>query len=288
MCCTLGSESRGFERLFVSRRLAVLVIFWSVLWIFWSAAGATLIAQRGADAVPRTDTNSQLAHQQLVEKARRGGIDVYFEGDSITRRWGTSDAQYRDFLNNWRRNFYGWNAADFGWGADTVQNVLWRVSNGELDGVRPKVIVLLAGTNNVGNAPREGVDAAVVGDVAGGINAIVAVMRAKAPDATIVLTGVTPRRDRNGGTTLMPTIDAINTRIAALADGARVRYIDINSRLAGPNGVLVDGMTVDGLHFSVAGYQVWADALKPIFRELLGPPAATDHAPPPTGDPSLK
>jgi lysophospholipase L1-like esterase len=277
-----------FESFLSVLRATGSLVFCSVLWIFSSAVGATFLPQRGVDPAPRTDRNSQIAHEQLRDKARRGGIDVYFEGDSITRRWGTSDAQYREFLENWRRNFFGWNAADFGWGADTVQNVLWRVSNGELDGVRPKVIVLLAGTNNVGNAPREGVDASVVDDVAGGITAIVAVMRAKAPDATIVLTGVTPRRDRNGGTTLMPTIGAINTRIAGLADGARVRYIDINSRLAGPDGVLVDGMTVDGLHFSVAGYQVWAYALKPIFRELLGPPAATDHAPPPTGDPAAR
>jgi lysophospholipase L1-like esterase len=259
-----------------------------VLAILWSVAAPTSFAQRGAEAQPRTDANSQIAHQQLVEKARRGGIDIYFEGDSITRRWGTSDAQYRDFLENWRRNFYGWNAADFGWGADTVQNVLWRVSNGELDGVHPKVIVLLAGTNNVGNTPRRGVDTATVDDVADGIRALVSVMRAKAPDATIVVTGVTPRRDREGGSTAMPTIDAINARIATLADGVRVRYVNINARLGGPGGVLVEGMTVDGLHLSVAGYQVWADALKPIFTELLGPPAPTDHAPPPTGDPSAR
>jgi len=272
----------------VSIRLAVSRFFWSVLTIFSSAVGATLFAQGGATPVPRTDANSQIAHQQLVEKARRGGIDVYFEGDSITRRWGTSDAQYSGFLENWRRNFSGWNAADFGWGADTVQNILWRVSSGELDGVHPKVIVLLAGTNNVGNAPRSGVDTAVVDEVADGIRALVFVMRAKAPEATIVLTGVTPRRDRNGGSTVMLTIEAINTRMAALADGVRVRYLNINGRLAGPGGVLVEGMTVDGLHLSVAGYQVWADALKPIFTELLGPPAATDHAPPPTGDPSAR
>jgi lysophospholipase L1-like esterase len=245
-------------------------------------------AQSGVAPAPRTDRNSQIAHEQLVEKARRGGIDVYFVGDSITRRWGTSDAQYREFLDNWRRNFFGWNAANFGWGADTVQNVLWRVSNGELDGVNPKVIVLLAGTNNVGNAPRDGVDAATADVVVRGIDAIVSVMRAKAPDATIVLTGVTPRRDRNGGTTLMPTIDAINGRLQSLADGRRIRYVDINGKLASRDGVLVDGVTVDGLHLSAAGYQIWADALKPIFTALLGPPASTDHAPPPTGDPGVR
>jgi len=245
-------------------------------------------AQTGVTPAPRTDRNSQIAHEQLLEKARRGGIDVYFVGDSITRRWGTSDAQYREFFDNWHRNFFGWNAANFGWGADTVQNILWRLSNGELDGVQPKIVVLLAGTNNVGNAPREGIDAAVVGEVVDGIGAIVSVMRAKAPGATIVITGVTPRRDRNGGTTVMATIDAINKRLASVADGARIRYVDINGRLASRDGVLVDGVTVDGLHLSVAGYQIWADALKPIFRELLGPPASTDHAPPPTGDPSAR
>src|ERR1043166_6953710 len=63
--------------------------------------------------VPRTDRNSQLAHAELLEKARKGRIDVYFEGDSITRRWGTSDERYRNYLQNWRPKFHGWNTADF-------------------------------------------------------------------------------------------------------------------------------------------------------------------------------
>ena len=76
------------------------------------------------------------AHAQLLEKARTGGIDIYFIGDSITRRWGATD--YPDLLANWRQNFFGWNAADFGWGADKTQNILWRLENGELDGVNPE------------------------------------------------------------------------------------------------------------------------------------------------------
>ena len=88
-------------------------------------------------------TNSKLAHEQLLAKRKAGQIDVYFVGDSITRRWGTSDDQYRDFLANWNANFKGWNAADFGWGADKTQHMLWRLQNGELDGVNPKVVVVL-------------------------------------------------------------------------------------------------------------------------------------------------
>ena len=97
--------------------------------------------------VPRTDQNSRLAHAQLLEKARSGRIDVYFAGDSITRRWGATD--YPDLLAHWRQTFFGWNAANFGWGGDTTHNILWRLENGELDGVNPKVIVLQAGTNNL-------------------------------------------------------------------------------------------------------------------------------------------
>jgi hypothetical protein len=83
-------------------------------------------------------------------------------GDSITRRWGASDAQYQDFLANWNRSFFGWNAANSGSGSDTVQNILWRLANGELDDVHPKVIVLLAGTNNLGGKPPpEGQDARI-------------------------------------------------------------------------------------------------------------------------------
>src|SRR5687768_18265101 len=118
----------------------------------------------------RTDRNSQIAHEQLLEKARRGRIDLYFAGDSITRRWGAID--YPELLANWRRNFFGWNAANFGWGADTIQNILWRLENGELDDVHPKVIVLLGGTNNVGSATPSGDDDARVEDISRGIKAV--------------------------------------------------------------------------------------------------------------------
>jgi lysophospholipase L1-like esterase len=234
--------------------------------------------------VPRRDPNSLAAHAQLVEKARAGGIDVYFEGDSITRRWGALDRP--DLLANWKQNFFGWNAADFGWGGDTIQNILWRLNNGELDGVNPKVIVLLAGTNNVGNTvPPEG-DAAKVADITKGLRSIVGVLRAKAPQAVVVLTAILPRNDNPA---VMPTIDRINRNLAQLADGSAVRYLNINDKLAGSDGKLLAGMMdADQLHPAIPAYQVWADALKPIFTAILGPPASADHAPAATGDPRAR
>jgi lysophospholipase L1-like esterase len=258
-------------------------------WVLLVAISVAIVTAQGDGDQPmaRTDDNSRLAHAQLLDKARRGGIDVYFEGDSITRRWGTSDVAYRQFLDHWTRSFFGWNAANFGWGGDTVQNILWRLTDGELDGVHPKVIVVMAGTNNVGGMPRQGVDDAIVENMASGMKAVLELVRRKAPDATVIVMGVTPRMDSAGGASVMPTIDAINERYARFADAPRVRYVNINAQLARSDGAPREGVTVDGLHLSLAGYQVWADALKPIFTELLGPPAAIDRAPPPTGDPSV-
>jgi len=238
--------------------------------------------------VPRTDQNSRIAHEQLLAKTKQGRIDIYFAGDSITRRWGCTDPQYQDLMAQWRENFFGWNAANFAWGGDTVQNILWRLENGELEGVNPKVIVLLAGTNNLGrDAIGDGADAKVE-EVVAGIRAILDSMQRQAPQATILLMGILPRNNPPAGAALMPTINRINKRLAGFADGQRVRHLNLNAQLTDTDGKLIDGMTVDGLHLGLKGYQVWADALKPIFTKLLGPPAKEDHAPPPTGDPSAR
>jgi len=254
-------------------------------------AGCAIISLLPAQIVPadrpaaRTDRNSQIAHEDLLAKTRQGRIDVYFEGDSITRRWGATD--YPQLLENWKKNFFGWNAADFGWGADRVENILWRLENGELDGVNPKVIVLLTGTNNVGSrVPAEGADA-VAANVTKGIVEVLRVMRTKAPDAVIIVTAIFPRNDNMA---VLPEIDRINADLEKMADGRKIRYLNINGKLATGDGKLLDGMMNDRdkLHPTEKGYQVWAEALKPLLTELLGPPAGEDHAPPPTGDPSAR
>ena len=267
-------------------RIGIRAVLFQV--ILTAALASASLAQAPVPAdqpVCRTDQNSLIAHAQLLEKAKKGGIDVYFEGDSITRRWGATD--YPNLLANWNQNFFGWNAANFGWGGDTIQNILWRLDNGELDGVNPKVIVLLAGTNNVGNAAAPGGDEDKVADITKGLQAIVRMLQTKAPDATIIVTGIFPRNDNIA---VMPAIKKINDNLSKLADGRRIRYLNINGKLADQDGKLFDGMmnAGDKLHPTIKGYQVWADALKPIFTELLGPPAKEDHAPPPTGDPSAQ
>ncbi|HEX7236949.1 MAG TPA: GDSL-type esterase/lipase family protein [Gammaproteobacteria bacterium] len=231
-------------------------------------------------AAPRTDENSRLAHAELVRKAGSGVIDIYFIGDSITRRWGALD--YPQLLVNFRSNFFGWNAANFGWGGDRTQNILWRLDNGELPRVGPKVFVVQAGTNNL--ADFEGAEERVAA-VAAGIEAIVDRCRRHAPDSMIVVTGVFPRRDRPE---FNASIAAINARLSALGAEGRFRYLDIGDALVDSRGQLSVPMSEDGLHLSLAAYQIWAEALKPILVERLGAALDVDVAPAATGNPAAR
>ncbi len=231
---------------------------------------------------PRTNQNSLTAHTELVEKTRKGRIDVYFAGDSIARRWGALD--YPEFLEHWRANFFGWNAANFAWGGDGTEHILWRLENGELDGVSPKIFVVQAGANNVGSQPGPLGDEKVLG-ITRGIEAIVTVCRRRVPDAVIVLTAVFPRNDNMA---VVPEIERINANLSKLADGKRIRFVNINAQLADKDGRFYEGMSADNLHLTVKGYQIWADALKPILTDVLGPPAKVDSAPPPTGNPAAR
>jgi lysophospholipase L1-like esterase len=142
------------------------------------------------------------------------------------------------------------------------------------------VIVLQAGTNNL---PWTGpADQAKVDEVVNGIKAIIGVFQQRAPEAAIVLTGVFPRSQNRS---LKETIEQINTQLAKLDDGKRIRFLNINDRLADADGKLREGMSSDGLHLEEKGYDAWAEALQPVLTAIMGPPAAEDHAPPPTGNP---
>ena len=239
--------------------------------------------QHASLGVARTDANSMRAHEQLLQKGRSGRIDLYFLGDSITRRWGATD--YPQLLEHWNASFHGWNAGNFGWGGDKVENILWRIENGELDGVNPRVVVLMAGTNDVGNQlPIDGVEAASA-RISAGIGTLLQAVRIRAPQATVILIGILPRADNPA---VMPVIDGINQRISRLADGRSVRFLNINPRLTTADGALLAGMTMDQLHPALPGYRVWAEALEPQLTQLLGPRAGDDLAPPPTGDSSAR
>lgn len=276
-------------------RIAALVLAGAAALFGQAPAGA-----RPADQpVARTDQNSLTARQDLLNKRDQAiygeyQIDVYFQGDSILRRWGATD--YPELLAHWNESFHGWNAADFAWGGDTTQNILWRLGDGggesELAGIYPEVIVLHAGTNNIGNRDPGGEAAirAKANDVTQGLYRIIEVMHQQAPDAAMIVTAIFPRNDNLA---VMPVINQVNANLERIvrqrrADGEEIRFLNINSRLADENGVLYPGMMGDNLHPALPGYQIWAEALQELLTEALGPPATEDHAPPATGNPAAE
>ena len=231
--------------------------------------------------LPRNDADSREAHKQLFAKTKQGRIDVYFQGDSITRRWGATD--YPKLLAHWKRTFHGWNAANFAWGGDNTHHILWRMQNGELDGVSPKVVCLQAGANNL---PWRGPAGEThLRDVVGGIQAIIAEFRSRFPGVPIVLTAMFPR-DQNPE--LSETIASINERLESMSNAdKRIHWININPELVAADGKLHSDVSSDGLHLEEPGYEIWAKAVRPVLTQLLGPPSNVDHAPPPTGNPGL-
>ena len=134
------------------------------------------------------------------------------------------------------------------------------------------MIVLQAGTNNL---PSTGpADEAKVAEVVAGIQAIIGVIQQQAPEAAIVLTGVFPRTQNMS---LKDSIERINTQLSTLADGKKIRFLNINDKLADTKGKLLEGMSSDGLHLEEKGYDVWAEALQPILAEIIGPRATEDR-----------
>ena len=192
-------------------------------------------------------------HEEFADRAKQGNVDVLFLGDSITNGW-------RSQKEIWETHFGKYNPANFGIGGDRTQHVLWRIENGELETIRPKVVVLMIGTNNVnGDRPAR---------IADGITKIVETIKSKQPQAKVLLLAVFPRSAE-------PThehrakIKQINDTIAKLDDGGKsVRYLDIGDKFLQPDGTLSKDIMPDYLHLSKQGYQIWADAISPVLAEM--------------------
>lgn len=208
------------------------------------------------------DKNWVKRHEKFVEMAKRGGIDVLFLGDSITDAWGGEGHGERSAGNSvFKQEFVPLKAANFGIGGDQTQHVLWRLQNGELDGIQPKVIMLMIGTNNsrANTAP----------EIAAGITAIVKEIHERSPLTKILLLGVFPRGEKPNPT--REKLKDVNRIIAKLDDGGKtVKYLDIGNRFVHPDGVISKDIMPDFLHLTEQGYRLWADAVKRPIDELLG------------------
>lgn len=194
------------------------------------------------------------AHEKFVRTAQDGTAELVFLGDSITAGWGGKK-------EIWNKAFGDYKPANFGIGGDRTQHVLWRITNGELDGIKPKAFVLMIGTNNSGTDSADG--------IAKGITAIVETLRAKQPQAKILLLAVFPRGEVASPNPGRDKLNQVNAIISKLDDGKHVYYLDIGGKFLQPDGSLTKDIMPDFLHLSGAGYQIWADSIGTKLAELM-------------------
>jgi lysophospholipase L1-like esterase len=198
--------------------------------------------------------------QENFIKARGKHFDVVFDGDSITAGWNWKGRGQEV----WDSHFAKLNAIDFGIAGDQVQNVLWRLQQGQLDGIDPKLVVLMIGANNltIGNdTPSDTVE---------GIKALLSEYLKVAPNAKFLLMGVLPQKSDSVTDVLRVKVSQVNAMLPPLADGKRVFYHDFGSLFLNDDGSLrADFFVSDRVHPAGPGYQAWADALQPEMDKLL-------------------
>jgi lysophospholipase L1-like esterase len=209
--------------------------------------------QAGAKPVPK-DGGWVKRHEGFVAEAKaKADCGLLFLGDSITDSWRGKKAIFD-------AAFGAHKPLNLGVSGDRTQHLLWRIQNGEIDGLKPKAAILMIGTNNIGQSNPEPPASAVAG-----IQAIVAHLKKSTPDTKILLLAVFPRGEKPDHPH-RAAVKEINDAIAKL-DG--VRYLDIGPKFLQPDGTISKEIMPDFLHLSDKGYQIWADAIKDEVAALM-------------------
>ena len=215
---------------------------------------ATIPSKQTASWVYKNGDWRLRRHAGLNELAQRGNIDLVFLGDSITQRW-------EDVKEVWDRYYATRKGANFGMAADRTQHVLWRINHGNFEGIHPKVIIILIGINNsfAGDTAQE---------IADGVMAIVHKLREKVPESKILLLAIFPCGERPENQVRVRAI-AANNIFKKVADGRMIRYVDIGDRFTNRDGTISQEIMPDFLHLSPRGYELWAEAIEPVVKDLL-------------------
>ena len=213
-----------------------------------------LVAQTPTTVAPvsRADEWWQNLHKDFLKQAEKGDVDLLFLGDSITQGWNNNAT--------WKKHYAPRHAANFGIGGDRTEHVLWRIENGEIDGIKPRAVVMMIGTNNVGANSAD--------EIAAGVKAIVAELRKRLPETKILLLGVFPRSEKPDEA--RATLKKVNEQISKLDDGEKIHYLDIGSSFLEKDDTISKEIMPDFLHLSAEGYERWAAAIEPSLKKLLG------------------
>jgi len=218
----------------------------------------SLSAHSADEAAPRPDGGWKDRQKILNERAAQAGdkAKLIFIGDSITQGWESDGKEV------WANYYAHRNAVNLGIGGDRTQHVLWRLENGNIDGLKPKAAVLMIGTNNSNfedNTP---------GQIADGIAAIVKKLRSSLPDTKVLLLAIFPRSENY--TAQRGKLAMINQVIRRQADEKNVFWVDFGHKFLNDDGTLPGALMPDYLHLSKKGYEIWAEAIEDHLSEIIG------------------
>jgi lysophospholipase L1-like esterase len=229
------------------------------------------IAQNAAKNLaisPALHPGTEKKHESFNEISKQGEAPLVFLGDSITAGWNGRGKEA------WTKTWAPLGAANFGIGGDRTEHILWRLQHGNYDGLKPKLTVLMIGTNNTGHQGRamKEHDGAVytssAEQTAEGVAAIVKLLREKQPQMKILLLAIFPRGATNDDPKRRQN-ETTNQLISKLADGKTVFYLDINKEFLAADGTLSKDIMPDLLHPIAAGYQIWTDGIEGKVKELM-------------------
>lgn len=211
--------------------------------------------------VERPEERCKERHARFNEISKEGTAELVFLGDSITQGWeGKGKAM-------WEQHFAPMKAANFGTGGDRTEHVLWRLANGNFDGLKPKLVVLMIGTNNTGHQGKDGY-VCTAQQTADGVKEILAVLEKKAPQAKVLLLGIFPR-GADATDKFRIQNEQTNAIIKTYADGQRVFWKDLAPVFLAKDGTLSKDIMPDLLHLNEVGYQMWAEAILPDVTALM-------------------
>lgn len=231
--------------------------------VTWAAPAGT---RKPSTLVPLTQNRDwrsydwSARHEAIVSLMRERQPEVVMLGDSITHFWGGDPASgRRTGAEVWDRLFAGRRVVNLGYGWDRTENVLWRLTHGEFEGVTPKVVVVMIGTNNMGLN--------TVDEIAQGVEAICAELHRRSSSTRILLLGIFPRGAKPDAT--RAKVSAVNERLARLDGRDGITFLDIGARFLGADGSISQDVMYDYLHPTARGYALWAEAMGPTLERLL-------------------
>lgn len=242
----------------------------------WLVLGTALLlspalpswAHSANEAVPRGDSGWKNRQELLNQRAADAGekAQVVFIGDSITQGWEGEGKEV------WARYYAHRNAVNLGIGGDRTQHVLWRLENGNLQGLKPKAAVVMIGTNNSNGEDN------TVEQIAEGVAAIVHKLRGALPDTKVVLVAIFPRSENP--TPQRGKILMVNQVIRRLADDRDVFWIDFGHLFVDDQGSIPRDLMPDFLHLTANGYAIWAEAIEDRLSSILGDTKVQPASPP--------